>query len=72
MPVKIDDQSRFYLEKTPFETEAEHWQYVRELAEELHSELVDLGAGYGTGPELALAKAVHDFVQQERSAKTSS
>lgn len=58
--------------ETTFQTEQDHWNYVTELAEKLHSELVDLGAGYGTGPELALAKAVHDFVQQERSAKTSS
>lgn len=71
MPIH-DAGMRFYVEKGPFKNDDEHRDYIRKLAEELHSELVDMGASYGTGPEIALAKAVYDFVQQESSAKPSS
>lgn len=55
------DRRRFYIQAGPFKTHSEQWDYVVELASELHSELVDLGALHG--PHKPLAEAVAKFVQ---------
>ena len=62
---KIDEKQRFYLEKTPFKTEEKHWEYIMKLANELQSELVDIGAPYTGGANEELAKALHYFLNED-------
>ena len=57
--------NRFYLEKGPFRTEEEHWAYIEELVNELHGELVDIGAGYIEGPESDLCNAAALFRREK-------
>lgn len=54
---------RFYLEKGPFATEEAHLDYLDDLLQEVHSELVDLGFAYEGGLKDQLATAVFDYLQ---------
>lgn len=62
---KIDAGRRFYLVKGPFKTEDDHWEYITKLANELHLELVDIGAHLTGGANEELMQALHDFLNED-------